>query len=264
MSLGALQMKRIHKGIALLLILAMTVSVTACSKHTPAVASGLVSSTSSELASSLDSGSTLGNLESSVSSQPSSSIASSSSTAASSAASSSSAKAKSSSAVASTKSSHITAAANTAPKGSGSASRNTGNTGAKAHGNTNVPAEKAQPAPTQKPNQPKTAYDKPYDATQIRNDMIAYGESKGMQLDTSLWVKSDYSSNASYNPPTNTVQDVCEGINFKQNNQDAIDDTICGAKAGEPSAKNSDIRFNIVLLPNSNAPGDYFIFVLYG
>jgi len=253
-------MKRIHKGIALLLILTMTVTMTACSKHTPAVTSSL---SSSELVSSLDSSSTLGDLESSVSSQSASSIASSSSTAASSAASSSSAKAKSSSAVASTKSNRATAAANTAPKGSGSASRNTEGTGTKAPGNTNAPAPKAQPAPTQKPSepakptQPKTAYDKPYDITQIRNDMIAYGKSRGMQYTESLNI-----TNAAYDFPGGTAD--CCNANLKKESQENVEYVIKELLQLQPGTKITDIRFNVEIQPDPYNSGEYLLYVPYG
>jgi hypothetical protein len=114
---------------------------------------------------------------------------------------------------------------------------------------------------------PKTAYDKPYDINQIRADMIAYGQSKGMVLESSFYVQNvppDYPSNAGYQFPSDTRYDFSTAAQFKKDCRDSIDGLIAFAQASEPNVKPSDIRFNVVLLPFQDDPGNYFVFVLYG
>lgn len=259
-----------------ILAIAMITSMTACSKKSPAVAPNSSTIPSSQ--------------ESSISDMLSSSsdISSSSTINSSSTASGSTSKAQSSS---SNKSVSSTTTAKTTTASTKTAKSGTTTTGGKTSTTTTAPSAKTgngttthgsttqttggktytppkqtttQSSQTTKPSAQKTAYDRPFDANQIRNDMIAYGQSKGMRLDTSLWVKSDFSTNAGYDPPTDTSQDVYEGDRFKKSCQEDIDATIAGIKVTEPTAKNSDIGFNIVLNPKPSSPGNYYIFVLYG
>ncbi len=265
-------MKSITKLIAVLLISAMTISMTACSKkQTPTVAPNVDKSQSSEIDSLSDLSTTLSSQTSNNSStkqEPQS--ASSGGTTYSTRIISNS---KSYSPSVSTKSGSANTTTTTVSKSS-MVSHSTGSTSGKSTASTYTPPKQtASTAPT-KPNssttnttsqasKPKTAYDRPFDATKIRNDMIAYGESKGLILNTSLWVKSDFSTNAGYDPGMDT-RDVDNSTLFAQFCKDDIDNTIAGIKVTEPTAKNSDISFNVVLLPISGSPGDYYIFVLYG
>lgn len=266
-------MKSINKLIAVLLISAMTISMTACSKkQTPTIApnsSNTISSNSSTILTSSNSSETTTSNASATLSNSSADTSSSTSTDNT----GTTQKARSGGSTDSAKSINPTTAPNNSKQ-----LTSTPNTTPSPSPNTTAPSTKpstpTQPSePTQpstkpsepsQPSKPKTAYDRPFDTNQIRNDMIAYGQSKGMQLDTSLWVKPDFSSNCSYFPPTNTSQDIGNATEFIQDCKDSIDYTIAAVQAAEPSGKVSDIRFNIVLLPNSKSSGDYYVFVLYG
>lgn len=97
--------------------------------------------------------------------------------------------------------------------------------------------------------------------------MIAYGKSKGLTLDTSLWVKNEppkYPSNCGYDPPTNTYEDVEPGAQFKNGINEDVDYLIAHITASDPVHGIAGTRFNIMILPLAAHPGDYFIFVLYG
>lgn len=272
-------MKIMNKLIAVLLVSAMTVGMTACAKSNPTVAPNASSSQNSQ-SSGINLSSTSSNLTSSTTNSGSSTTSGS---LAATQTSSKSAGQDTSSTGKLTSGSTTTAKNGGSTGGSTTGGKSGNSKGAppKSGGSTTTPTtgggtytppkqpnspNKPSPPPTNqtKPSAPKTAYDRPFNISQIRSNMIAYGKSKGMQLDTSLWVKSDFSTNCGYFPPMNTAQDVSNATQFAQGCRDDIDYTIDALQASEPNGKVSDIRFNIVLLPNSKSPGDYIIFVLYG
>lgn len=123
-----------------------------------------------------------------------------------------------------------------------------------------TPEPEPQPEPDPEPEPPviDSPYARPFDIEIIRNDMIAYGQERGLILDESLNI-----DNAAWTSPLNTrwYNDDDAELCFR-NCFEEIDSvtTYFDNKYGD----HDGVRFNVQIIEIDEYPGEYRIYVPYG
>ncbi|WBY64715.1 hypothetical protein [Thermocaproicibacter melissae] len=91
----------------------------------------------------------------------------------------------------------------------------------------------------------------PYDINAIRNELISYGESKGLYYNPNLQIED-----CGYEFPIDILQDTLDESDFIQKAKQAIDSLIKNRKA-------EGADFNPVFVKKSNKVNDYWVYELY-
>lgn len=127
------------------------------------------------------------------------------------------------------------------------------------------PTPEPEPEPTPEPEPEPPAVDSPYarpfDVETIRNDMIAYGQERGLVLDESLNI-----DNAAWSSPDNTrwwtdENDVYYGTKY----QACLAEIDCLIDFFAYEGTSPDrVLFNVQIIEIPEYPGEYRIYVPYG